>query len=105
MYFSDAPQIVDLYPGREQVSNVFKLLFAPNERQIQDHRLAWWQDLETGMLEKILAKAVQHVPDDFCQLKSVRSELGYLEKNKQRMRYAESRARWHLIGSGVVTAG
>lgn len=105
IHFPDATQIVDLYHAREHVSNLCKLLFTPSDTQIQDHRLVWWQDLDAGAVEKILEEAAQYLPDDFLRLKAVRTELGYLEKNKERMRYAQFRARGYFIGSGVVEAG
>jgi len=104
-HFPDATQIVDLYHAREHVSNLCKLLFAPDDKQIQDHRLTWWQNLDAGAVEKILEEAAHYLPDDVCQLKAVRTELGYLEKNKERMRYAQFRASGYFIGSGVVEAG
>lgn len=105
MHFPGATQIVDLYHAREHVSNLCKLLFAPNDQQVEHHRLRWWHDLDAGAVEKILREAALHLPEDSSQLKTARKELAYLEKNKERMRYARFRKRGLFIGSGVIEAG
>lgn len=105
MHFPGATQIVDLYHAREHVANLCKLLFAPNDKQVEAHRRRWWEALDAGAIEKIGREAAEHLPADPSQLKTVHRELAYLEKNKERMRYAAFRARGFFIGSGVVEAG
>jgi len=105
MHFPGATQIVDLYHAREHVSNLCKLLFAPNDKQVELYRLRWWHDLDTGAVEKLIQEASQSLPDDTMGCKAVRTELAYLEKNKDRMRYAQFRACGLFVGSGVIEAG
>lgn len=105
MHFHGATQIVDLYHAREHVSNLCKLVFASNEKQIESKRERWWKHLDDGAVEKILREAAKHLPEDPSQMKTARKELAYLDKNKERMRYAQFRARGYFVGSGVVEAG
>jgi len=105
MHFPRATHIVDLYHAREHVSHLCKLLFGPNEKQVEQYRLRWWDTLDAGAVEKILHAACRHLPADASQLKTARRELAYLDKNKDRMRYAQFRARGFFVGSGVVEAG
>lgn len=105
MHFHGATQIVDLYHAREHISNLCKLLFAPNEKQIGQQRQKWWKHLDNGAVEKILREAAKHLPEDPSRMKTARKEMAYLDKNKERMRYAEFRTRGYFVGSGVVEAG
>lgn len=105
MHFPGALQIVDLYHAREHVANLTKLLFSPSESQVKDYRRQWWEYLDAGAVEKIISAAQAYLPQDALRLKSVRTELGYLEKNKERMRYAAFRAKGLFVGSGVIEAG
>ena len=105
MHFHGATQIVDLYHAREHVSNLCKLLFAPNEKQIERQRLRWWKHLDDGAVEKIRREAAKHLPQEASRLKAAQKELAYLDKNKERMRYSQFRARGYFVGSGVIEAG
>jgi hypothetical protein len=105
MHFPGATQIVDLYHAREHVANLCKLLFAPGDKQVEQHHLRWWHDLDAGAVEKLIQEASQHLPDEPSRCKAARTELAYLEKNKERMRYAQFRARGLFVGSGVIEAG
>lgn len=104
-HFPGATQIVDLYHTREHVSNLCKLLFAQDEKQVELYRRRWWEDLDAGAIQKILREADKRLPENPSRLKAVRQELGYLEKNEKRMRYGNFRARGFFVGSGVVEAG
>lgn len=105
MHFHGATQIVDLYHAREHVSNLCKLLFASKEKQVENKRRRWWKHLDAGDVEKILREAAKHLPEDPSQMKTARKEMAYLDKNKERMRYAHFRARGFFVGSGVIEAG
>ncbi len=56
-------------------------------------------------MEKILQQARQKLPEDLNLRKKAETEMGYLEKNKERMRYGASRRQGLFVGSGVVEAG
>ena len=45
------------------------------------------------------------LPEDLQARKKAKTEINYLEKNKERMRYSEFRAQGFFVGSGVVEAG
>jgi hypothetical protein len=51
------------------------------------------------------ATPVIKLPKDPEAKKKAETEIHYLEKNKERMRYAEFRAQGLFVGSGVVEAG
>jgi hypothetical protein len=103
-HFPGAILIVDLYHAKEHVSGLCKLLFH-DESDIQRHRLAWWTDMEEGNIEKITGEARTELPRRGKNRKAALTEIGYLEKNRERLRYADFRAQGLFVGSGVVEAG
>jgi Uncharacterised protein family (UPF0236) len=105
MHFPEATLIIDLYHAREHISTLCKLLWGPNEKQIGQQRIRWWTDLDHGKVEKILLQARQKLPQDPEAKKKAETEIHYLEKNKEHMRYAQFRAQGLFVGSGVVEAG
>jgi hypothetical protein len=105
MHFPEATFIIDLYHAREHVSALCKLLLGSNEKQIGQQRLRWWTDLDSGKIEKIILQARQKLPKDLEAKKKAETEIHYLEKNKEYMRYAEFRAQGLFVGSGVIEAG
>jgi len=105
LHFPQATVIIDLYHAKEHVSHLCKSLFGTNEKQIIHERIRWWTYLDQGNVEKILTQARQKLPTEAEAKKKAEAELHYLEKNKDRMRYAEFRAQGFFVGSGVVEAG
>jgi hypothetical protein len=105
MHFPEATLIIDLYHAREHVSDLCKILFKSNDKQLGQQRLRWWTDLDEGKVEKILLEAQQKLPKDPETKKKAEVQIHYLEKNKERMRYAQFRAQGLFVGSGVVEAG
>lgn len=102
--FHGAIQIVDLYHAREHYWTVARGCFKSKEEQSQwteDRRL----ELNDGNVESVI-KAITDLatqPDydkELCD-----REVGYFEKNKERMRYADFRKRGLFVGSGVMEAG
>jgi hypothetical protein len=104
-HFPHALQIVDLYHAREHISDLCKILFGPDEKLVLTYRLRWWTYLDEGKIETIVRQAGQRLPDDPDRRTRVKTEIGYLEKNKPRMRYADFRRQGLFVGSGVVEAG
>jgi hypothetical protein len=102
--FHGACQIVDLYHAREHYWTVARACFKSKEEQskwAEDRRL----ELNDGNVEAVIKviKALASLPGydkDLCE-----REIGYFEKNKERMRYAEFRKRGLFVGSGVMEAG
>jgi hypothetical protein len=105
MHFPEATFIIDLYHARQHVSELCKILFAMNEKKIGQQRIRWWTDLDGGKVEKIIHQAQQQLPQDAEAKKKSETEIHYLEKNKQYMRYGKFRSQGFFIGSGVVEAG
>jgi len=105
MHFPQATFIIDLYHARQHVSELCKTLFAKSEKKIRQQRLRWWTDLDDGKVEKIIRQAQQHLPQDAEAQNKAKTEIHYLEKNAQYMRYAQFRAQGLFVGSGVVEAG
>jgi hypothetical protein len=105
MHFPEATSIIDLYHAREHVSELCKALLGQNEKQIGRQRIRWWTDLDGGKVEKIIHQAHQKVLNNPEAKKKAETQIHYLEKNKERMRYGEFRAQGLFVGSGVVEAG
>jgi hypothetical protein len=105
MHFPQAISIIDLYHARQHVSQLCRMLFESNEKRVERHRRRWWGNLDAGQVEKIILQARRRLPDDPELKKTAQAEIQYLEKNKERMRYAQFRAQGLFVGSGVVEAG
>ena len=96
--YPSAIQIVDFFHACEKVWEVAKALF-PGDRDSREH----WADarcaeLQAGRLEGLLATVRAHAGSCEAAAKCV----GYIETNRERMRYPEFRAQGLHIGSGVV---
>jgi hypothetical protein len=102
--FHGACQIVDLYHAREHYWAVARRCFKSKDEQnkwAEDRRL----ELNNGNVEGIIKaiEALRSLPDydkELCE-----REIGYFEKNKERMRYADFKRRKLFVGSGVMEAG
>jgi hypothetical protein len=105
MHFPEAKFIIDLYHARQHVSELCKILFVGNEKKIKQQRMRWWTNLDDGKIEKIICQGQQHLPQDAEARKKAGTEISYLEKHAEHMRYAEFRAQGLFVGSGVVEAG
>ncbi|MGC9523813.1 MAG: ISKra4 family transposase [Anaerolineae bacterium] len=106
MHFPGALQIIDVYHAREHVSELCKLLWPQDLERVQQERSRWWKLLDEDGVETIIQEALLHgsaAPDNARE--KVQKEIGYLQKNQQRMRYARFRASGLFVGSGVVEAG
>ena len=104
-HFPTATQIIDLYHAREHVSELCKVLFISDEAKTRGYRSRWWTLLDDGHVDTILREAQRHLPRSGDRRKKATSEIAYLDRNKERMRYGQFRARGLFVGSGVVEAG
>ena len=100
--FPQALQIADLYHAKEHVSNLCKLLFGSNEKNVLRYRTKWWTYLEEGNIEKIRYQANTNILSGATTAQKVESEICYLQQNKNRMRYAEFHKQGLFAGSGVI---
>jgi hypothetical protein len=105
LHFHQALQIIDLYHAKEHVANLSKLLWPNDDKQTNRYRIRWWTDLEEGKIEKIIREARKEIPAHKETAEKVKTEINYLEENKERMRYAAFREQGLFVGSGVVEAG
>jgi len=104
-HFPQACLIIDLYHARQHVSGLCRILFGSTEKKMERQRRRWWGNLDAGRVENIVLQARRHLPIDPDLKTAAEAEIKYLDKNKERMRYAEFRAQGLFVGSGVVEAG
>ncbi len=107
-HFPNAIHIIDLYHAREHLIDLCKLLFANNPGRLKRYKDLWWEHLDDGNIEKILEEAEQYLPKGYKESKAhgeLRREIGYPNKNKERMRYAQFKKAGLFVGSGVIEAG
>ena len=105
MHFPEALYIVDLYHAREHVAELCQRLWPGQAQEILRHRDRWWNDLDHGRVEKIIAQAQSHLPSDGRTRDEAVGQIAYLNKNKEHMRYSDFRRQGLFVGSGVIEAG
>ena len=102
--FHGACQIVDLYHAREHYWTVAKACFKSKDEQnkwAEDRRLELSGSNVEDVIKAIATLAFLPGYDkELCE-----REIGYFEKNKERMRYADFKKRGLFVGSGVMEAG
>ena len=102
--FHGACQIVDLYHAREHYWTVAKACFKNKDEQnkwAEERRLELNDSNVEAVIEAIKALvSLSGYDKELCE-----REIGYFEKNKDRMRYADFKKRGLFVGSGVMEAG
>jgi len=103
--FYGATQIVDLFHAREHYWNVAKACFGQNKDKMCQWTEGRRKDLDDGKPEEVIdainrCSSLPGYDKAICD-----REIGYFEKNKRRMRYADFRKRGFFVGSGVLEAG
>lgn len=103
--FHNATQIVDLYHAREHYWNPARVVFGGDEARINQWCKLRRDELDEGRVEDVIA-AIKELSGYSEKAKEVcEREIGYFEKNKERMRYGEFKRRGLFVGSGVLEAG
>jgi len=103
--FYGAIQIIDLYHAREHYWNVARVMFGADKGEIGAWTDKRRKELDQGNVEQVV-EAIKHLSPSIDQGKEVlEREIGYFEKNTDRMRYNEFRRQGLFVGSGVVEAG
>lgn len=103
--FPGAIQIVDLFHAREHLWDIARRLHpydpAGQQRWMDIHK----PKLDDGKIEELtdLLRATAAATSELQEL--IRTEIGYFEGNKVRMRYPEFRNQHLFVGSGVIEAG
>ena len=104
-HFPGATQIVDLYHARQHLWEISGKLFSSDPKQ----RLRWvnrlQKKLDAGKIESLVntLRALTAPTDELSKLLAIEAE--YFDRNAERMRYPQFRARHLFIGSGVIEAG
>jgi hypothetical protein len=103
--FYEATQIVDLYHAREHYWNVAKACFGKNKDMLYQWTEERRKELDDGRPEEVIdaihrCSSLPGYDQAMCK-----REIGYFEKNKDRMRYATFRQKGLFVGSGVLEAG
>jgi len=102
--FKDSVQIVDFYHALEHAGRVLDALLGKKHPDRKVRLRRWARRLlkdKVGALIRETRQACLGQP----QAQAVGEELGYFERNIQRMQYGSFRAAGYFIGSGVVEAG
>jgi len=103
--FYGAIQIIDLYHAREHYWNVARVMFGSDKGEIGAWTDKRRKELDQGKVEQVI-EAIKDLSPSTEQGKEVlEREIGYFEKNRDRMRYNEFRRQGLFVGSGVVEAG
>jgi hypothetical protein len=104
-HFHGADQIVDLYHAREHYWNAGKTCFGQHKEKLHLWAESRRTELDDGRVEDVIRaigglSSLPGYDKEICE-----REMGYFEKNKERMRYAQFRRRGLFVGSGVLEAG
>jgi hypothetical protein len=103
--FYGATQIVDLYHAREHYWNVAKACFGQNKDKLYQWTEERRKELDDGRPEEVIDAINRCSSLPGYDQATCEREIGYFEKNKKRMRYADFRKRGLFVGSGVLEAG
>lgn len=103
--FYGATQIIDLFHAREHYWNVARVCFGQNKDKLHHWTEERRKELDDGRPEDVIdaisrCSSLPGYDKVICG-----REIGYFEKNKGRMRYADFRKRGLFVGSGVLEAG
>jgi hypothetical protein len=104
LHFGGATHVIDLYHAREHLVNLCKLLFDRDLRRLNYYKDRWWDELDKGNVPTIVQEARGFLPKDPQAGRDARREIGYFDKNQQRMRYGEFFKQGLFVGSGVIEA-
>jgi len=103
--FPNATQILDFFHACEHLNHLASALFPTDSKKSSRHFKKWKKWLENDGVGKIIAEADMLKPRSGERRKTALCEIGYLERNAQRMMYATFKKEGYFIGSGVVEAG
>ena len=104
-HFYGAIQIIDLYHAREHYWNVAHAVFGSDQASLDSWADQRRKELDQGEVEAVIQGIKALSPRRKEQKEICEKEIGYFEKNKDRMRYDDFRRKGLFIGSGVVEAG
>jgi len=105
LHFPGAIHIIDFYHAREHVTRLAQWLFPNHPVQAQAYEQQWRELLKQGQAGEIVRQARALTARRKNAGNDIKNEIGYLDKNQDRMRYDQYRAQGLFIGSGVIEAG
>jgi hypothetical protein len=104
-HFVGAIQIVDIWHAREHIWGLAGKLFSSDDKQRKNWAKKLIKKLNAGKVE-IVMEQLRTFPTRKPALREIlRTEAGYFERNKERMRYPKFRKQGLFYGSGVIEAG
>ena len=102
--FKDSVQIVDYYHALEHAGKVLEAQWGKNHPEHKARQHHWAKRLLKDKVESLI-KETRQACEGQPQQDAVEKELGYFQRNLERMRYGTFRKNGFFIGSGVVEAG
>jgi hypothetical protein len=102
LHYPDAVQILDYYHATEHLDDVAKAWYGEDSEKAKCWLEARECDLLSDCVEDVIRSIWSWHPTDEGAKDIRRVELGYFEKNKDRMLYASLKANGYHIGSGLV---
>lgn len=104
--FPGAVEILDYYHGREHLTDLVAALVSAGTAPAAALQDRWEDWLWEGQVGRLLQAARRRAAKLTGSARATaNTQLGYFEKNRNRMRYGEFRRAGLFIGSGVVEAG
>ena len=100
-HFPDAIQIVDRFHAKHHLSDVGKAIYGATSPLGRAWSKARHDELDAGKLDDLRAALAAHAAAN----DEARKCIGYVDDNRDRMRYAEFRAAGLCTSTGVVEAG
>lgn len=103
--FYGAIKIIDIYHAREHYWTVAKIIFGKDKTKIKTWTDKRRKELDQGDVEQVVAAIGRLSPHTEEDKAEIEKEIGYFDKNKEKMRYKTFRSHGLFIGSGVIEAG
>ncbi len=121
--FPEAIQILDLYHTMEHIWEVARQLYggvgkqkdkgatgATKKQSAKDRKTGQWArariaELKLGDIKAIIGNLRQRRPKRAAAREAVEELIGYLDKNRSRVSYAEYREQGLTVGSGTIESG
>jgi hypothetical protein len=103
--FYGAAQIIDLYHAREHYWKVGRELIGNDKEALKTWTGDRKKELDSGKVEEVIVAIKDLAAITQEEQATKEREIGYFEKNKERMRYGKFREKGLFVGSGVLEAG
>jgi hypothetical protein len=105
LHFYGATQIIDIFHAREHLWKIAREIYDTDKEKIKPWMKKRIKELDKGEVEKVVAAFKKLSPADEQSKEILRKEIGYFDRNKERMRYKKFKEQGLFIGSGVIEAG